>query len=450
MAIFEGPMHSRYVPTAKAGTAVKSGEPGIKPKTQDQLPADVIAGSLTFANEHQLRWWNDSGRLLARLLRAANYDIAEQYQYLLFAYSRMIPALGPYPQRWRSTITTIGVPLEYSINYQEKGREDVRIGFEPVDFVSGTPEDPYNIKTIDKFVDNLERFAPKGFNREIYDRVVAELFPSAKEVDSLYASGYGKEGRDVKTAGVFGLDLKGGDISVKGYCFLLLKHLANKVPVDVLMPTSLLRLGEEMGCLTSLNLMHEYLLATSGYHQYSFFAWDFAPKKDSRLKFYSFTPQVSLKKVEDLWTLGGRVNNEVTSKGLELVRRFWELLGIKEQVDDEIIKFEFDPNQENTAALKVPLLCNYEVHRESPYPVPKLYFPTYGLNDLEVAHAISRFFRSVGWVDRAESYPSLLAELFPDEIIEESSRIQTWISFSYTEKTGPYVSIYYRSAKNSI
>lgn len=39
----------------------------------------------------------------------------------------------------------------------------------------------------------------------------------------------------------------------------------------------------------------------------------------------------------------------------------------------------------------------------------------------------------------------LMTKISPDEDLSQSTYIQCWISYSYKEKTGPYVSVYTHS-----
>ncbi|EAW25546.1 putative dimethylallyl tryptophan synthase [Aspergillus fischeri NRRL 181] len=377
-------------------------------------PIEALARYWTSPTEHHTQWQNDTAPLFSRLLEAAQYDVHDQYQYLLFMFGHIIPSLGPYPQRWKSTMTTLGIPLEFSINYQKHGKETVRVALEPVSVVSGTDEDPFNLITTRKFMSDIANLGLESFDMELHDYLINAFFPSANEIRDLQASGYGKRGGEQKSPSAFGFDLKaGGCITVKGYCHLLLKHLATGTPVSDIVREPLVRLCRQMTCSAAFDLMHDYLTKSSGYIKHTFLSWDYVPKEKSRLKVYSGSTSISLEKAEEVWSLGGRVQGEEISEGIKLIKQLWKTLGLKSCTDNtaQPVELEFDVNEEAQQKFQPPLTWNYELQPGISHPLTKLYFPVHGMNDLKVAEALSKFFHFLGWHDQAESYLSVLRDL---------------------------------------
>lgn len=78
-------------------------------------------------------------------------------------------------------------------------------------------------------------------------------------------------------------------------------------------------------------------------------------------------------------------------QGLELVRRLWGFLE--------------GNGQQGQHPSKAPILMwNYEIRPGRDEPIPKLYLPLLGRNDMFVAKTLARFFDSLGWADEARSY----------------------------------------------
>ena len=113
----------------------------------------------------------------------------------------------------------------------------------------------------------------------------------------------------------------------------------------------------------------------------------------SRIKVYLVEPWATFRKVEELYTLDGRLTSPVTRRGVELLRELWELLGYDE--DD-------DPKSRS------PLMCNYELKVGNQQPAPKMYIHLRGENDGQTARALQTFLEKHGCLDQQGSYEEVL------------------------------------------
>ncbi|PWY96286.1 hypothetical protein BO94DRAFT_551970 [Aspergillus sclerotioniger CBS 115572] len=95
----------------------------------------------------------------------------------------------------------------------------------------------------------------------------------------------------------------------------------------------------------------------------------------SQAKIHGMHGGLRLEEAESAWTLGGKLKDPATMYlwGLELVRRLWGL-------------------------------AYYEIRRGCDMPVPKLYFPLFGRNNMFVAKTLAQFFQSLGWTEQARTY----------------------------------------------
>ncbi|KAL5358324.1 tryptophan dimethylallyltransferase-domain-containing protein [Aspergillus floccosus] len=408
----------------------------------DTTPYRILTHFLTFPDEAQKRWWEDSGSLLSRFLHVVRYDAHNQYATLLFLYKNLLPFTGPYPQPRRYMLQPYGAPMEYSINFQENKKEVLRIALEPVSALYGTKDDPYNLKTVTKFESTLGQISPKDHNRDLYKHFANELLVSKKEMEELYQRDTNSDPDAVIATGVWGFVFReGGDVTIKGYINILLKAKAIGASPRERLNKSLQNLNSVVDYSGSLKLVQEYMMEGSSNTGELLVSWDYGPPETSRIKIYgAVVENASPATIREVWTLGGRVNTESSRKGLELAIKLWELLHTQT---------ESPPINRKRQYLMHGMIWHYEVWPGAQYPVPKIYLPTAGTNDENIAEAISRFFYSLGWKERAELYPKMAKEIFLDVDLSQSSRLHTWISFSYTEQGGAYSTVYYQGAMRS-
>ncbi|KAL4733030.1 aromatic prenyltransferase [Aspergillus similis] len=375
----------------------------LGPKTTFTQPFSLLTSYLPFTNEAQRQWWLDSGSLFARFLQASQYTTDQQYQHLLFFHRNLLPFFGTYPPTWFSIISRQGLPIEYSLNFQASGNPVIRSAFEPLSYKSGKDAaDPLNKRPTEELLEGLVEQGLEGFDMALFNHVRDTIFITHEETAALEnPDAYG-----IMTHTALGFDTKGDKTVIKCYMHPRWRSLATGVPVATLIRDSLEQIKDQLDCDQALKLVDEYMEASGSWDLRTFIAWDCVPLAQTRLKIYGIINEVSLGKVEELWTMGGRLNDKTAHEGLSLLRRLWQLLEINK--DDRLFskgdedKLEYGPTVEGF----LPLFWNYEVWAGSDKVAPKVYIPVYGENDLKVALALSRFFRSLGpaWQEKAEGY----------------------------------------------
>ncbi|KKK12912.1 hypothetical protein P175DRAFT_0528284 [Aspergillus ochraceoroseus IBT 24754] len=415
----------------------------VSSETAAQTPFDILTRYYVFPDEHQKNWWEKTGALLGKVLASANYSVSRQFEALTFYGQVLIPLLGPYPLSFRSAITRSGLPVEFSVNYQQRGEVDpvVRIGFEPVAMASGTPSDPYNQIPISTLLDRLKQLDLPGFDDDLFQHFLTMHTLSAAEREVMAQKKM--EGSDLTSQAAFGFDLKPNTISVKGYTFPALKCHAQGSGFGTVISESIKPLENRIGHFDSFDMVNDYLEETNGYSQFAFWSFDCGDPAQSRLKLYSSHNDVVLSKIEEIWTLGGRSTSPTVQKGLEYLRELWELTKLSE--GHRAFTGGFDDGKDSTPT---PMVWNYEMKVGEPAPLTKFYFPIHGEKDKDVVQGLAQFLVKIGLSKYGEDYEQVVRDYFPKQSLDTTARLTSWISFAYSEKTGVYLSVYYHSSED--
>lgn len=362
-------------------------------------PFEVLDKYKTFQDIHQKTWWEKTGPLLSKVLVSANYSLERQFEALIFYREILLPFMGPYPQTFRSAITRSGLPIEFSVNYQQCGDTEpvVRIGFEPVLVASGSEADLYNQKPISLLLDQLKRLNISGFDTSLLEHFLERHTLSASERAKLAQREM--VGSDLTSQCAFGFDLKPGAMSVKGYTFPALKCHASGMDFGVVIAESVDSIKNQVGYFPSFDMVNDYMKETNGYSKVAFWSWDCVKPTSSRLKLYSSSNDVFWPKIEQIWTLGGRVNTPTVKKGLEYLSQLWSVTKVAEGRRD--FTGGFDDGKDSTPT---PMVWNYEMQPGNSIPLTKFYFPIHGENDHKIIRGIAQFLVDIGLTKLGESY----------------------------------------------
>ena len=125
-------------------------------------------------------------------------------------------------------------------------------------------------------------------------------------------------------------------------------------------------------------------------------------KEKARIKVYSRNKSIAFSAVREAMTLGGRVTDPVTLKGLDELRSVWHLMldepdGIQ---DDDWDKPSKDPTSGYSG-----LAFSVEIAPGETRPETKIYVPTwlYARNDAAVFNNLEKLFKQRGWLKGDES-----------------------------------------------
>lgn len=359
----------------------------------------VLSRYYLFTDHNQRAWWEKTGSLLDRILASAGYSLPRRLEALTFYSQVLIPSLGPYPHQFRSAITRSGLPLEFSVNYQQRGEVDpvVRIGYEPVSAASATENDPYNQAPTVEFLKKLDKQNIPGYDGWLFRYFLDAHTLNTADRELLKQKKI--EGSELTSQAAFGFDLKKEAISVKGYTFPAIKCTLSGKDFGDFIAESIKPLAVQMGPIPSFDMVNSYLIETNGYSQFAFWSFDCAASGSSRLKLYSSHNSVIWSKVEEIWTLGGRAKSPVVQEGLKYLKELWHLTKLSEGHRD--FSGGFDDGHDATAS---PMVWNYEMKKGEEIPLTKFYFPVHGENDEKVITGLAKFLCGIGLSKFGKNY----------------------------------------------
>ncbi|KAL4922911.1 aromatic prenyltransferase [Aspergillus aurantiobrunneus] len=424
-----------------------------KPTEKPATPAyQALTKYLTFPTNDQEQWWQRTGALLGRMLESTGYPVPQQYQYLTFFLKQVVPSLGPYPARFRSSVTVSGQPIELSVNYQQHGDTQpiVRIGCEALDSYSGTERDPFNQLPASAVISNLSRLGLDGFDPQLFSYFSLRHTINPEEKAQLQGPLAGRV--LIKSQHGFGFDLKDGNVLAKGYSFPGLKTITSGQSMSALVTESIthIRPGktdtDEPTCIDSWNMIDSYLAEVNGYSNVHLWSWDYVDPAKSRLKIYAASTELSWRKLEEAWTLNRRAaHHPANAQGLQYLRQLWDFMQLGDA--ERVLPADRPAHVKQNEPF---LLWNYEMTPGEPIPIAKPYLSLHGVNDLACVRNLARFFDIVGWKDLAGTYPDTVKAYYPEYDLETTSHLVMWVSFSYSEKKGVYLSVYYHSSADAL
>ncbi|KAB8274329.1 aromatic prenyltransferase [Aspergillus minisclerotigenes] len=321
---------------------------------------EALTEELEFSNEDWKQWWYKTGPILLKLTTSSIYSIERQHQYLEFYACAIIACLGPYPQVVRSSLTQSGLPVEFSVNYQQHGKQPtVRIAFEPLSGARGTEPVAYDRDIAKKFLSTLSELELKGFDSRL---------------DSA--------------------------ISVKAYVFPGLKCKISGQSSRELLANTAKDLQRQVDCSEVFSMVDCYLQETNSYNPYNFFSWDCIEPSNSRLKLYMCSASMTRAKLEHAWCLGSRLQGLYVEKGLQYLLQLHGHI----QISDRELQIEVEHDDRSDTPKTTPLIWNYEMRSEDPSPLTKIYLPVHGENNLKIATGVAHFMEEIGMVDTGKAY----------------------------------------------
>jgi DMATS type aromatic prenyltransferase len=368
----------------------------------ENSPYRILSDALQFPNEDQRFWWGVVAPTIQELMTKSEYDIAHQYQHLIFIYRHILPGLGPRPKpdgqpHWHSFMTDDFTPLEISVNFHA-GKATVRFGFEPICDLAGTEKDPANRQASEVFLGKLKNDVPLGVNLGWYQHFAHELLVAPENLPAVLAKFPSDEHQ---TQNMFAFGFRAGQAPMQAYIMPLLKSAETGISPNRLIFDSILKLDRVDAPLApALGLIEAYMASHPEVRSEAV-AFDCIDPRDSRIKLYLRAPHTSLSQVLDVYTLGGRLKDEATVAGIEILRQLWPLLlDVPADYKDE------DPlptKNHRTAGF----LYNINIRPGKTYPEPQVYIPVrhYGKSDMAVAQGLATYFRRQGWNSLADSYP---------------------------------------------
>ncbi|KAF7181288.1 hypothetical protein CNMCM7691_000506 [Aspergillus felis] len=408
---------------------------------EDEMPPDMpyrtLSKSMTFANLDQHRYWHSVAPMLGKMLVDGKYSIHQQYEYLSLFAHLIIPNLGPFPGGkgiYKCLLGGIG-SVELSQNFQKSG-STARIAFEATSYIASTGADPFNRHAVHAALVQLRTTGSAAVNLELHHTLVTALTLTDREEELL------REGElaqtNWKTQTLLALDLTKTGVTVKEYFYPALKAAAMGQSVAQLCFSAIRRIDTQGRFEDACKAIEAHMQRQNQTDLY-FLSCDLVGPDKTRIKLYLMELEMTLAKVEEHWTMGGSLNDEDTKRGLQMLSELWVDFGIIEGRREEPTR----PSLPEDPATIVPFIMNYEMSPGEPRPKPKFYFPLVGISEAHIANVLTAFFERNGMDQQAAVYRENLQSYYPMKDLVSATDHQAWLSFSYTEKKGPYLTMYY-------
>lgn len=336
---------------------------------------------------------------LERLMQKAGYSKDQQQKYAAFVLQNIIPFLGPAPSpdgtpHFDSFCNDDFSPVELSWNVHG-GLSTVRIGFEPISCLAGTPRDPFNALEPSRVVQHLQHCYPH-ISTELWQHFLGDFTVTPDAASAVVARMAPNEHMSSTT---ISFDLA-GDPSPKLYHYPIAKGLSTDEVTGEIVTKSVKRL--KLNITPALDILQAFITETKARHgsnsmRFETLSWDAVDPVKTRLKLYVRTPRTSSRATQEILTLGGRLSDESTQLCVANIRLFWS--SVLQIHDDEA---ELPSSTHRTAGI----ILNFELRHNDPLPRPKVYIPVRHCceTDLQIAERLGVFFRKLGLTRVADSY----------------------------------------------
>lgn len=356
---------------------------------------DFLGQYLTFTNRDYYDWWTHKGPLLSRFLQDCHYDIHQQYQYLVFFYTHLIPGLGAYTEpnvgQEGNTLLSGAGKLEIDRTFTSGG-SSLRIAFEPTSYLAQDQgRDPFNVLSLPRLLNTLQQVPGVNIGIELYrllartlttsDMDEAELLRNPKLDEKLQAF-------PSRTQNILALDLVRGLVQPTLYFQPQLKALATASDVRKMLFGALQELNANGALAPALKLAEEFLNTSPATTQPLFLSADLssaATQSGGAPKLFLIDGNIAWERAETMWKWG-RAIQDVDMRPL---RALWESLGV---VDGPRSASEF------------PMMMAMKLCEEAPFVRPQVALPAVGMMEQAIGEAVVRFFAAMGWSDHAASY----------------------------------------------
>ena len=241
-------------------------------------------------------------------MQSAGYNREEQVQHAQFVKLQLVPFLGPSPEagsapRFDSFCNDEFSPVELSWNFHA-GKSTVRIGIEPIGRSAGTSVDPFNALETMRLMSRLLT-SEELVDGTLWRHFSEDLAVGPEEAVSVVARMKPNEHMTVNT---ISFDLSGEPIP-KVHFYPIAKALSLGVHAGELVSDSIERL--EINVTPALDVIRAFVHDSEAEYgnilRMECLSSDAVDPHQSRIKAYLRTPQTSLRRVQEIYTLGGRL-----------------------------------------------------------------------------------------------------------------------------------------------
>ncbi|KAF2202543.1 aromatic prenyltransferase [Delitschia confertaspora ATCC 74209] len=413
-------------PSPKSLSSTKSPSSSRSPSSGgDTSILELATANLPPQNTHSQFWWTAAGRTLALMLHYAGYCPVAQYQHLLYFANSIAPFLGPARKdekesvQWLSFMTDDGTPIELSWDWGNKRKSPaIRFSIEPVGLDAGTQLDLYNREVGGKFHCTLKETLPNA-DYEWCDHFI-KRFCADEDLEKISAK------RKTATQIFYAFDLNGNDIIPKVYFF-------PGIRAETLGQTTLESISEAVRSaphcapdnLEAFSVLEKFFTDSSaGPLELEMLAADLIRPVDSRLKIYFRSRNTRFSSVANIMSLNNAIASESFAKGLQNLRKLWDLVFDRKESDDEPL--------ENTLHRTAGILYYAQFRLGDELPSIKIYLPVrhYAACDGKVVRGLKEFLVESRADDHVMNYEAFLESAFSRSALEEDRGVHTYLGCS--------------------
>ncbi|KAK8133238.1 tryptophan dimethylallyltransferase domain-containing protein [Apiospora kogelbergensis] len=419
--------------------------------TDHELPEYVLDADAKF-------WFQICGPALAGMMDfAGTYSPEEKKGNLRFFAEQVCPWIGPRPARSSDQDTSgspyeASTPVEMSVNFSSTRKPIVRFQLEPTRVTKGqhvASEEPLVIDGLLKVLESTESLP--GVNLNLVRQLLQSMVPSERQ-DIATLNAAVRDGRlpaplDHVTHLQVAFDLDGTKRSMKTYYNPMAMQLATGKNIrDVAFNAieGLQPYGRDLA--VPLGVVGDFMKSSPDVMEVLMTGVDAADPATARIKLYTYLRDAnSWECVRRAWTLGGAAaDDEDRMTGLALLRSIWPLLMDEAATPWSRLETLQKPPRVSLSFLGT-LLLTYEFRHDTRVPDVKLYLPLwqYAPTDRRIADNVAEILRTLGWGEAADGYMAHLQRTFPGANLDGPAALHSYLSFSYSRKTGPYLSLYY-------
>ncbi|KAJ0124332.1 romatic prenyl transferase [Diaporthe amygdali] len=340
-------------------------------------------------------FWDDYCRsYIDPLLDAAHYSDEDRESHRAFIREYVIPAIGPRPRpsvaKPRMAIAPHGCPSDPSINFTAK-KALARFGFAVNGPQSFTAEDPLGVETSYAALAKFARDTDSCVDLRWLDCLMA-LYPSPDSIhvtaDSSLYKNYSR-----RVAFAAAVDFDGSRRNVKAYVSPFIKHAMTGISENEIVFDAIKSLQPGGPALRpAIKILEDYLSTRTEkfYLGNQFIGIDCTDPSKARVKLYMATNTARFDFIQAAMTLSGRLNDEYTTQGMNILRDIWHLL-----LDEpEGISDDFNKPRNKLANALPGVFVSYEIRAGVELPDIKVYVPMwlYHRSDEAVAGNLDQIF----------------------------------------------------------
>ncbi|ESA42114.1 aromatic prenyltransferase [Neurospora crassa] len=396
-------------------------------------------------NPNHHYWWTACAPSLTSILRHSHsYTPSQQSLHISWFRNNVIPNLGPRPSssyRLRSPLNYEGSPYRATWNFcsapagspsSSSVAGTLRFSFDPIPATGSIKKDPTNQEEYKRLFPLLARECHgKGETKVVFQSKIVSRGSQLPPEHAAIAIGCVGEKRVLKPYFFAGPKSMVTGLSPHQVLFSALRAIRTK--------------AEELK--PAIDLVEDYVASRKAVMMPNCIGIDaVSPDQGARVKLYTLIPSNAFCVMRDAITLGGRLTSPEAMRGVGILRGIYHLLrGDRSPINDATENMSKPCRYESKSNSYWKGFTSYEMRPGREEPEVKVYVPLMQIFETEqaVIEGLEEVWRGFGWGELGKGgYGEAIREAFPHVDFKQAPGTHTWVSFSYSDRTGPYTTVY--------